>query len=73
MTLGQLVKSLRLGLPETTSIERAARGIGVSTQTLWRVESGAQDTPSLKTMQLIADFYEVPITDLIDLRVEKAS
>lgn len=46
------------------SIRAASRQIDMSEQTLASVENG-EGNPTLKTVQKICDFYEIPISEVL--------
>jgi transcriptional regulator with XRE-family HTH domain len=45
-----------------------AIGSGVTAQTLKRLENDDTDTPSAPTVKKLADYYEVPVADLLGLK-----
>ena len=53
------------------TIERLAFTAGVSVSTVNRAEGG--ETPSLKSLMAIAQGLDVPVSDLIDGKQERAS
>lgn len=38
---------------------------GISQGTLWRIERKGVENPNFKTLNALADFYEVPIGELV--------
>ncbi|WP_287408283.1 helix-turn-helix transcriptional regulator [Oceanithermus sp.] len=64
MTLAQKIKGLR----EEKKISRAElrRRTRLTYMTIWRLETGAEDNPTIDTLRRVAKALEVHVCDLID-------
>ena len=60
--LAQTIKELRKKLK--ISQEELARQAGITYSTLIKIESGANDNPTIKTMKKIADVLNVSLDEL---------
>jgi len=61
--LAQNIKGLRK--KHKISQEELAKQAGVTYSTLIKIESGANDNPTIKTMKKIADALEVSLDELV--------
>lgn len=50
-----------------------AKGIGVSRQTLSRLEDGSTAKPNAKTAKALADFYGITVAELLGLDDEQVA
>jgi transcriptional regulator with XRE-family HTH domain len=61
--LATTIKALRK--KHKISQEELARKAGITYSTLIKIESGANDNPTIKTMKKIADALEVSLDELV--------
>lgn len=61
--LAQTIKELRK--KRKISQEELAKQAGITYSTLIKIESGANDNPTIKTMRKIADALRVTLDDLV--------
>jgi transcriptional regulator with XRE-family HTH domain len=63
MTLASKIKALRL--KSRKSLQEVADSVGASKAHMWDIERGASRNPSLELLKKLADFYRVPIAELV--------
>ncbi len=63
MTLASKIKTLRM--KSGKSLQEVADAVGASKAHMWDIERGASKNPSLDLLTKLADFYRVPIADLV--------
>ena len=56
----------RIRKAKELSQDRLAKLAGITLTTLVKIESGANDNPTLKTLKKIANALEVPVNDLLE-------
>ena len=61
--LAQIIKELRK--KHKISQEELAKQAGITYSTLIKIESGANDNPTIKTMKKIADALDVSLDELV--------
>ncbi|WP_210492268.1 helix-turn-helix transcriptional regulator [Patulibacter sp. SYSU D01012] len=69
-TPGTRARALRLR--QALTVEEAAQGIGVSTQTIYRFERDEGRGPRIQTLRKIAGFYDVEPATLLPERDRQA-
>ncbi len=62
--LGKNIKSLRK--KHKLSQEKLAQKAGITYSTLIKIETGANDNPTIKTLAKIAKVFDVKLDDLVD-------
>lgn len=62
--LGKKVRELRKA--KKLSQRDVSLETGLTERTLYNIESGASTNPTLKTIKVLADFYDVPVSELLE-------
>ncbi len=61
----------RIRKAKKLSQDKLAKLAGITLTTLVKIESGANDNPTIKTLKKIANALEVPVNDLLEDGSEK--
>lgn len=63
MSLGAKLKKLRIA--KGKSLQEVAAAVGASKTHVWDLETGRSQNPSMDLLSRLADYFEIPVSDLI--------